>query len=47
MAHPTSLDRLTGTEPAPLRTAADLAAFEAVPYDERIAAQSTYVSRPM
>ena len=42
MAHPTSLDRLTGTEPAPLRTAADLAAFEAVPYDERIAAQSTY-----
>jgi len=42
MPHPNSLDRLIGAEPVPLRTAADLAAFEATPYDERIAAQSTY-----
>jgi fatty-acyl-CoA synthase len=42
MAHPTSLDRLSGAGPVPLRTAADLAAFEATPCDDRIAAQSTY-----
>ena len=36
------LDRLIGAELPALRTAADLAAFEATPYAERIAAQSTY-----
>ena len=36
------LDRLIGAELPLLRTAAELAAFEATPYAERIAAQSTY-----
>jgi fatty-acyl-CoA synthase len=36
------LDRSSAASPAPLRNAADLAAFESIPYAERIAAQSTY-----
>ena len=36
------LDRGSAAGAAPLRNAADLAAFESVPYAERIAAQSTY-----
>ena len=36
------LDRLIGAELPSLRTAADLTAFEATPYAERIAAQSTF-----
>ncbi len=36
------LDRLIGTQRPTLRTAADLAAFEATPYADRIGAQSTY-----
>ena len=36
------LDRLIGAELPLLRTAAELTAFEATPYAERIAAQSTY-----
>ena len=36
------LDRLIGAELPALRTVADLHAFEATPYAERIAAQSTY-----
>ena len=39
-AHP--LDRLIGAQRPPLRTGAELAAFEATPYTERIKAQSTY-----
>jgi len=37
-----SLDRFIGTEVPPLRTAAEVAAFEATPYVDRIKAQSTY-----
>ncbi len=36
------LDRAIGTELPSLRTAAELAAFEATPYADRIKAQSTY-----
>src|SRR5262252_6992241 len=36
------LDRVIGAEWPPLATDADLRAFEAVPYAERIAAASTY-----
>jgi len=39
-AHP--LDRLIGAEMPTFRTAADVAAFEATPYADRIKAQSTY-----
>ena len=39
-AHP--LDRLIGAQMPTFRTAADVAAFEATPYAERIRAQSTY-----
>jgi fatty-acyl-CoA synthase len=42
MARAHLLDRLIGAEMPSLRTDADLAAFEATPYAERIAAQSTY-----
>ncbi len=42
MPHAHLLDRLIGAELPLLRTAAELAAFEATPYAERIAAQSTY-----
>ena len=42
MTHAHSLDKLIGSEMPPLRNAADVAAFEATPYAERIAAQSTY-----
>ncbi|NDG39126.1 MAG: acyl-CoA synthetase [Betaproteobacteria bacterium] len=36
------LDKLIGSEMPPLRNSADVLAFEATPYAERIAAQSTY-----
>ena len=42
MPHAHLLDRLIGAELPTLRTAADLTAFEATPYAQRIAAQSTY-----
>ncbi len=42
MAQVHLLDRVTGDTWPPLASAADVAAFEAVPYAERIAAQSTY-----
>ena len=42
MAHAHLLDRLIGAEAPRLRTAADLHAFEATPYAQRIGAQSTY-----
>ena len=42
MPHAHLLDRLIGAELPALRTAAELAAFEATPYAERIAAVSTY-----
>ncbi len=42
MTHVHLLDRLIGAELPPLRTAAELQAFEATPYVERIIPQSTY-----
>ncbi|MGO4392681.1 acyl-CoA synthetase [Variovorax sp. M-6] len=42
MMGPCLLDRAIGAEVPPLRTAEEAAAFEATPYAERIAAQSTY-----
>jgi fatty-acyl-CoA synthase len=42
VTHLNLLDRTSAGDPPPLRNAADLAAFEAVPYAERIAAESTY-----
>ena len=42
MPHAHLLDRLIGAELPSLRTPAELHAFEATPYAERIAAQSTY-----
>jgi fatty-acyl-CoA synthase len=42
MAHAHLLDRFIGDELPALADAAELAAFEATPYAERIAAQSTY-----
>ena len=36
------LDRLIGDEMPPLRTAAEVASFETIPYIDRIAAQSTF-----
>ena len=42
MPHVHMLDRLTGAAPPSLRTAAELAAFEATPYLQRIGAQSTF-----
>ena len=42
MANVHLLDRLIGAELPALRSAADLKAFEATPYTERIAARSTY-----
>ena len=42
MARVHLLDRVTGATWPPLTSAADLAAFEAVPYAKRIAAHSTY-----
>ena len=42
MARAHLLDRLIGTELPPLRSAADVKAFEATPYADRIAAQSTF-----
>ena len=42
MPHAHLLDRLIGAELPTLRTAADLTAFEATPYAQRIAAQSTF-----
>ncbi len=42
MDHVHLLDRLIGAELPPLRSAAELQAFEATPYDDRIIPQSTY-----
>ncbi len=42
MAHPHSLDRIVDGPVPPLATAAQLAAFESIPYAERIVPQSTY-----
>ena len=42
MARAHALDRLIGDERAGFKTATDVTAFEASPYSDRIAAQSTY-----